>query len=223
MISTMKKLLRVFAVVVPIAVLVLINFGCAVCHQYGEMNGLLLDAKDGKPIQGAAVVGVYYIQHGTVGGEVDESVDARETTTDSSGRFLLPGKSVYVPRLPVSGFSKQPQIYIFVPDYESVHVWRDQAYSSVDSTNIPLGTNALGVSIYKTEARPIITVVTTKLGKVYEFRVSHLETDNEKKSNVAGIVVYEPAAIAAKFPNFLNLVNVERRKYGMPEIYVPKQ
>jgi hypothetical protein len=189
MISTMKKLIGVFAVVLPIAVLVSINFGCAVCHHYVEMNGLLLDTKDGKPIQGAAVVGVYLIEHGTVGGEVDESVDARETTTDSGGRFLLPGKLVCVPRLPFSGFSKQPRIYIFAPNYESVFVWKAQAYQ----------------------------------GKVYEFRVSRLETDNARKGNAAGVVVYEPAAIAAKFPNFLNLVNAERRKYGMPEIYVRKQ
>jgi hypothetical protein len=223
--SAMKKLIRISAVALLMVVLVAIYFSCAIWHYYGEMNGLLLDAKTSKPIQGAAVVGVYFIGRGTVGGEVDEYVDAAETATDVEGRFLLPGKFVWAPRFPslwnpIVQFSKQPRIRIFTPNYESVFVWGEQAYSSVDSTNIPLGTNALGLSIYRTEARPIITVVTTKHGKVYEFRVSHLETENEKKGNVAGIAVYEPEAIAAKFPNFLNLVNAERRKHGMPEIYV---
>jgi hypothetical protein len=215
----LNKLIRYFAVVISVTVFVAIFLASAICHFYGEMRGLLLDAKTGKPIEGAAVVGAFYIEHGTVGGQVEEFVDAKETTTDAEGRFLLPGTFVWAPRFPslgkpISQFSKQPRIHVFAPGYESVDAWRGQAYSSVDSTNVPLGTNALGISIYRTEARPIITVASKTQGRIYEFRVCCLETDAAREENANTAFARGPAA---KFPNYLKLFNAERQKYGLPE------
>ena len=189
------------------------------CRNYGAIHGLLFDARDGKPVQGAAVVCVYYLEHGSVGGTLDEPVDASETKTDSAGRFLLPGKFVFAPRLPLSEFSRQPRIYIFAPGYESVALLGDQVYSRIDQKNVPLGTNDLGLSIYRTDARPILSVVTTDQTKVYEFRVSRLETDAQRLYHANTDFVQGPAC---KFPNYLKLFNSERVKYGLPEWHPAK-
>lgn len=188
------------------AIVVLFCPGCAVCHYYGRIDGTLLDARNDKAIRGAAVVGIYRIEHGTVGGIVEESVDAVETTTDSRGRFLLHGKFVLAPRLPISGYSKQPAIYIFAPGYESVALTRDQAYSHVDQTNV-----SLTATTYRTIARPIVSVANTHDTCVYEFRVSPTEAGAYE---VNSHFVDGPAT---KFPKYLKLLNTERAKYGLPE------
>ena len=182
--------------------------GCTVCRYYGEVQGVLLSSPEGRPIPGAAVVGVYAVEHGTVGGQVDEPVDARETTTDAQGRFVLSGKFVIAPRLPLSGFAARPWIFTCAPGYEAVCLQREQTYSRVDTKDIPLGTNTLGLSIYRTEARPLLTVITNQQTHILEFRVSPLAND---------VNTYFVRGPTNKIPNYLKLFNAERRKHGLPE------
>jgi hypothetical protein len=198
-----KKTIIGWVLCVVVSIAVLSCTGCAVCRYYGRTNGVLLDSRSDRPIPGAAVVGVYRIEHGTVGGMVEESVDAVETSTDSLGTFALTGKLVCAPRLPFSGFSKQPAIYILAPGYETVELLREQTYSHVDQTNV-----WLSATTYRTVARPIVSVVTTQQTQVYEFRISPADTD------VNTHFVNGPAS---KFPNYLRLFNTERAKRGLPE------
>ena len=201
-----KKIIMGVSLCSIASIVVLFCSGCAVCRYYGPIDGTLLDSRNDKAIRGAAVVGVYRIEHATVGGLVEESIDAAETTTDSEGRFLLPGKFILAPRLPLSGFGKRPAIYILAPGYESVVLTRDQTYSHVDQTNV-----WLTATTYRTIARPVVSLVNTQQTSVYEFRVSPTE------AMAYEVNTYFVDGPASKFPNYLRIFNKERVKYGLPE------
>jgi len=176
---------------------------CCGCSINGEVNGELLDANIGKPIPCAAVAAAYYVEKGTIGGQVNQYIDAAETTSDSDGKFSLPGRT------------GQPQIYVFAPGYESVCTWREQAESRVDATNVPVGANT-----YRTIARPIVTTVTNTQGVTYQFRLSRLESAAARQSDVSGITIYQPGVVAGKMTNFIKAVNSERKKYGWRDLYI---
>ena len=139
--------------------------GCTVFHHYDDIHGALLDAEDGKPVQAATVICKYYIERGTVGGNLDENVALETTTTDLAGRFIFPGKFVFAPRLPYTEFDKQPRIYISADGYESVTFLNGYACSNLPKNRIPIGTEGL----YKEKS--IVSVVMEGKTKVYEFRV----------------------------------------------------
>jgi hypothetical protein len=175
---------------------------CASGHTYPAINGVLLDAKNGKPIQGAAVAGIYGIIHGTVGGDVNEWVDGRETTTDAEGKFTLP--EVSVKAMPFVRFHERQRILIFAAGYESVDLSPGrQAYSSVGVKKIPVGKD-----VYREESRPIMTVATNNGANVYEFRVSRLDTDTARRDDLLNHCFADvPQSLIPK-------LNEERSKYG---------
>ena len=115
----------------------LISFLCYICavYYYGRFHGRLLDFRTGKGIPGAFVAGVYRIEFSTVGGQVEETVDAAETTTDSEGAFVLPSKFIIALHLPTPRTLKHPVIHILAPGYETVTFWHE-AQSHVDQTNV---------------------------------------------------------------------------------------
>jgi hypothetical protein len=65
-----------------------------------------------------------------------------------------------------------------------------------------------------------IVPVSTSKGVVYEFGLLRLETEKQKKDNAKGIFIQEFAPIAKKFPNFMNIVNAERHKYGLSDVFL---
>ena len=196
----MRKQIRLFAAIVLVSLLgLLIITGC-VAHSYYGISGLVLDSKTGKPIQGAAVVVVNYAHHSSLGGASYGADDAIEATTDSDGKFILSKKFLW-------GFEPNHayyQIYLFEPNYEFV---------SFDESSRANG-------IYRTNGSPILSIASTKHGMTYEFRISRLETEGQKKENVANVWVHENAAITKKFQNFMKIVNTERHKYGINDVHV---
>lgn len=139
-----------------------------------------------------------------------EPVDARETTTDAQGRFVLPGKFVVAPRLPLSGFALRPWLFTYTPGYESVFLQHEQAYSQLDTKNSPLDAHS-----YRTEARPLLTVTTNGSVRLLEFRVAPLTTAAARADDVNTFFIRGPAA---KFPNYLKAFNAERREHGLPPL-----
>ncbi len=69
--------------------------GC-VCVQVfgGTYEGRIVDADTGEPIEGAAVLGVWYTEMATAGGTVRTFYEARETLSDRNGEFSIPGLGV---------------------------------------------------------------------------------------------------------------------------------
>jgi hypothetical protein len=187
----MSKQIRFLTTIIFIGFLGSINSGCSI---HGKMNGLLLDSKTGKPIQGAAVVVVYYAEHGSLGGASYAPEDATEITTGQDGKFSSRGKRVFGDTEGI-----QDRIYIFEPNHEFVAVWM--------------------VNNKVLDGGHIVSVSTSK-GMVYEFRLSRLETESQKKNNAEGVWIHELAPIAEKFPNFMRMVNAERHKYGIRDVFL---
>jgi hypothetical protein len=74
------------------AVLIIFVQGCSYAIRYdGTYTGIVVDADTQEPIEGAVVLGTWYTVAHTVAGGVHSYYDARETVTDKSGEFSIPG------------------------------------------------------------------------------------------------------------------------------------
>jgi hypothetical protein len=199
----MKKQIRFFKSMVLMGLLLIglfglitINFGCSSVH--GKINGVLLDSKTGKPIQGAAVVVVYYVHHSSLGGASYSPEDALEMITGPDGRFISQGRRVF-------GDSDTiwDRIYFFEPNYEFI------------ALNVR-GSSGKDIFI----GAPVVSTSATN-DTLYEIRLSHLETDKQKKVNAEGVLIDELTLITKMCPKFMNMINAERHKFGLKDYWSP--
>ncbi len=102
--------------------------GCTITHEFGPFAGKVVDAASGQPIEGAAVLIVFSVETGTLGGTVSSFADAVETLTDAKGEFRFPPKRVYLVK-GMSNWSDDHQISIFKPGY-GAYPGHERAYSS---------------------------------------------------------------------------------------------
>ncbi len=111
-----------------IAVLLIIVFpfsgGCAITNKYGPYYGKVIDAETKEPIEGAAVLAVFYTQEYGPAGAITRYADAIETVTDKNGEFKLPAHRVTVFR-PLQGWDLYPQFRIFKPAYGCYPLHKD--------------------------------------------------------------------------------------------------
>lgn len=90
----MKKYLFFLALSI---MLIFFNTSCySVVRIDGPYEGRIVDAETGKPLEGVVVLGVWYKEAPTVAGAVSSYYDARETITDKSGNFKIPGKGLKI-------------------------------------------------------------------------------------------------------------------------------
>lgn len=201
----MKRQIRFFAVTFLAVIFGSINIGCVVHHNYG-ISGSVVDSRTGKPIQGAAVVVVNYTEVGSLGGASYTPKKALEMTSGVDGKFIIS------PEMVVWGLEStrgQFQLYIFEPNYKFVSLsWYGKCFIDWDMVNTN-GQPCSGPS-------PIVSDVPTNQGRVFEFKLSHLETESQKKDDVAKIF-HSIREDTAQFPNFMKVVNTEQHKYGIGE------
>jgi hypothetical protein len=111
-----------------IAVLLIIIFplsgGCAITNTYGPYYGKVIDGETKEPIEGAAILAVFYTQEYGPAGAITRYADAIETVTDKNGEFKLPAHRVSVFR-PLQGWDKYPQFRIFKPTYGCYPMHKD--------------------------------------------------------------------------------------------------
>ncbi len=80
---------------VIVCTLVLLGPKCIAFAPFGgDYKGKVIDAETGEPIEGAAVLGVWYTEAATAGGTVSTFYEARETLSDRNGEFTIPGIGV---------------------------------------------------------------------------------------------------------------------------------
>lgn len=85
------------SVLLVFAMLLLFNTGCSYAVRYdGTYKGKVIDADTGEPIEGAVVLGTWYTVSHTVAGGVHSYYNARETSTDKSGEFSIPGMGLRI-------------------------------------------------------------------------------------------------------------------------------
>jgi hypothetical protein len=85
--------------IISIALFLILFFGCAngPTVAAGGYKGGVVDAASGEPIEGAAVLGIWYKISIGPGGGYPHYLDAHETATDTSGLFSLPGPGKTAP------------------------------------------------------------------------------------------------------------------------------
>ena len=90
--------------------------GCALYHHYGLYYGKVVDAETKEPLEGAAVLAVYYTQQYGLAGANDNYLDAQETVTDKNGEFKIPSLNSFAFR-PLQSFEPYVWFTIFKPVY----------------------------------------------------------------------------------------------------------
>lgn len=94
---------------------IIIN-GCAVVHHYDGYQGKIIDVDTKEPLEGAAVLAVFYTQQYGPAGSVSHYVDAQETVTDKNGEFRIPSFTATAFR-PLQSFEPYGSFTIFKPGY----------------------------------------------------------------------------------------------------------
>src|SRR4030042_336425 len=89
-----------------------VSAGCTITHKYGPHYGKVIDSETKEPIEGVAVLVVFYTEEYGPAGAITRYADALETVTDKSGEFKIPVYRVTVFR-PLQGWDLYPQFRIF--------------------------------------------------------------------------------------------------------------
>jgi hypothetical protein len=103
--------------ITPLSVLLIIfslSLGCS--QSYGPYYGKVIDAETKEPLEGVAVLAVFYTQQYGPAGSSSHYVDAKETVTDMNGEFKIPSLTVTTFRIGHS-FEPYAMFLIFKPGY----------------------------------------------------------------------------------------------------------
>ncbi len=74
--------------------------GCTITNSFGPYHGKVVDAETDQPIEGAAILIVFYTEAYTPAGFKSRFVDAVEAMTDSNGDFEVPALRAWIFRVP---------------------------------------------------------------------------------------------------------------------------
>ena len=107
--------MRIFKLLIAIWML-LVSSGCAIYHHYDPYYGKVIDTETKAPLEGAAVLAVYYTELTTLAGAVGKYLDAQETVTDKNGEFKIPSNNTFAFR-PLNLFDSKVNFTIFKPGY----------------------------------------------------------------------------------------------------------
>ena len=186
----MNKLIFLFF----LSMLLISTTGCA---SAGPWTGRVIDAETKQPIEGAAVVAVWYSSHiGSPGGPVEHFSFARETLTDKNGYFNMP-----VCRCIVIPFIREvhpPEFVIFKPGYGSYPHYQVSPRDSFPDHPLP-DFDKKGV------------VVELPKFNINDRRYQLQDDD----ANSFSYIVQE---YRRKVPMLFKLDNIERKNVGMEEL-----
>ncbi len=157
----------------------------------GPYRGRVIDTDTKQPIEGAAVLAVWYSVTPTIGDKVDTYLDAEETLTDKDGRFVI-GKHAPISFRP--GWVRGPDITIFYPGYGSYPRYHA-------APKVPLGGT---VELREMMAKKELTI-----------ELRHLTTREERRRIVEGAIPLTEIPLK-EIPNLGGLVNIERKALGIP-------
>lgn len=163
--------------------------GCAIISHYGAYHGKVVDAETKEPLEGAAVLAVYFTTSSGPGGAISHYLDAQETVTDKNGEFRIPPLTVTTFRV-LQGFDAHPQFTIFKPGYGAYPKHKD-----VKPT----------FPYWSLPSNQYVTIELPKLG-----------TNQERKENLCGRNLDAPLE---KQKHLIKLLNQERKYLGYESFY----
>jgi len=108
----MKILTTLFLLLILLAS----SASCALTNKFGPYSGKVINAETKEPIEGAAVLAVFFTEEYGPAGAIIRFADAIETVTDKNGEFIIPAHRVTAFR-PLQGWDKFGYFTIFKPGY----------------------------------------------------------------------------------------------------------
>ncbi len=103
-------------ITVVLAALLIAMSACTITNKYGPYYGRVVDKETKQPIEGAAVLFVFYTASFSVGGPVYHYADAIETTTDRNGEFRLAAHRIVATGI-LQRWDEYENVTIFKPGY----------------------------------------------------------------------------------------------------------
>jgi hypothetical protein len=113
-----------------------LSAGCAITHKYGPYYGKVVDAETKDPIEGAAVLVVFYTEEYGPAGAITRYADAVETVTDKKGEFKIPAHRVTTFR-PLQGWNRYGYFTIFKPGHGCYPIHKDVKPMFVPNGTLP--------------------------------------------------------------------------------------
>ena len=162
-----------------------------------DYHGQVVDAETGKPIEGAVIVVEWHKKPRIAMGGINYFHNARETLTDTNGKFELDSS----PGIDWNPFTyvQEPWIIAFYPGY--------RPFTAANPEDI--GTKSDLNEIAEAFERGVVV----KLAK--------LKTEKEQRSVTNKSGAGSIRAPYAMLPNFLRLINIQRKMVGMEELRFP--
>ncbi len=181
----------------------LFSAGCSPIYADGPYHGRVVDAETKQPIEGAAVLAVWWMRTPMIGHPMESVHDAQETMTDKDGNFTIPGMSTFAPISRIH----EPRFTIFKPGY--------RAYPG---------------GVLKPMIEHVPTGLYEKDGRIVA-EIPRLITRDDRLRNLDR--VYVPACLRKeeqsrlclpmeKFANMIRLRNIERVDLGLKSTHAWK-
>jgi hypothetical protein len=158
------------------------------CYAKGPWKGKIIDSETKQPLEGAAVVAVWYKAYAGPAGTTDVFLDASEAVTNKDGEFEITSKSFL--SVPLVRDVKGPFFTMFKPGYGSYPEFQ---------VNIK-APNLTAMEYFQTK------------GAVVE--LPKLKTRKERLDTLDSIHLFNPGG---KTPNLMRLYNMERKSLGFSE------
>lgn len=128
----MKSLIVVFLVLIFYP----LSTNCAVTKEFGPYLGKVIDAETKEPLEGAAVLVVFYTEEYGPAGAITHYADSLETVTNKNGEFKFPSHRITLFR-PLQGWVKHGYFIIFKPGYGCYPLHKDVKPMFVPNGTLP--------------------------------------------------------------------------------------
>ena len=165
----------------------------------GDYHGQVVDAETGKPIEGAVIVVEWHKKDRIAMGGINYFHNAREAVTDADGKFVL-DSSPGIDWNPLT-YIQEPEIIAFYPGY--------RPFTAAHPGDIDLKTRGSLNEIAAAFERGVVV------------KLTRLKTEKELKSITDKSGAGSIRAPYAMLPNFLRLINIQRKMVGMNELRFP--
>jgi hypothetical protein len=178
-----------------LSLLLLLPFGQVRSALGATYHGQVVDAETGKPLEGSVVAVVWYKKPILAMGGINYFHNARETITDSEGKFSLDGSEGlnWNPFMSV----QEPRIIVFQPGYAPLTP--DDPREFKDAYGIAAGL----------ERGAVVTL-------------PKLKTQEEQKNVAMRSFGLTQGPFFQYLPNFMRLRNVQNKMAGYDELREPK-
>ncbi len=96
--------------------LIILFAGCTLTHEYGPYYGKVIDTETKDPIEGAAVLVVFYTVELGLAGDLMHYINALETITDKNGEFRISAHRITAIKF-LNNWDRHGYFNIFKPGY----------------------------------------------------------------------------------------------------------